>query len=95
MVEDRSLDEFAPADSPEGNEGSAEGHGEPAEESDSSLTEPEPAAAVPDTPHDGVEPATSTSTWTSAGVACESCGEKSVRRWIDDGALVCSDCKTW
>lgn len=42
-----------------------------------------------------VTPATPTSTWNADGAGCERCGETAVRRWRDDGSLVCADCKEW
>ncbi|OYR38049.1 hypothetical protein DJ82_14030 [Halorubrum sp. Ib24] len=41
------------------------------------------------------DPATSTATWTTDGGACDRCGESVARRWLDDGALVCTACKEW
>lgn len=41
------------------------------------------------------EPPTSTATWTPAGGTCTACGTVVDRRWTDDGALVCSSCKSW
>lgn len=39
--------------------------------------------------------ATTTYAWSGDGAACESCGEVVERRWQQDGALVCVDCKAW
>jgi hypothetical protein len=41
-----------------------------------------------------VVPAKPTATWRADG-ACEACGAAVERRWHDDGALVCADCKDW
>ncbi len=49
--------------------------------------------ALPDA--DAVDPATPTYRWTPEGAACESCGAVAERRWEDDGAFVCDDCKEW
>jgi hypothetical protein len=57
-------------------------------------------------PHDGDDPheeedggdpdlAVSTSDYRSDGADCEACGATVERRWRDDGALVCADCKAW
>lgn len=35
-----------------------------------------------------------TSRWDPDGV-CDACGESAPRRWMQDDALVCSDCKSW
>lgn len=42
-----------------------------------------------------VEPAVATSTVTSAGAACASCGASARRLWTADGDVVCADCKPW
>jgi hypothetical protein len=42
-----------------------------------------------------VDPAAATATWHRAGADCESCGEAATRRWRQDDALVCADCKSW
>lgn len=44
---------------------------------------------------DGATSAVSTSNWTRGGRACETCGTSVERRWREDGALVCVDCKAW
>lgn len=44
---------------------------------------------------DDVAPATSTMTFSPDGASCGACGERVVRRWTDDGALVCRACKEW
>ena len=51
------------------------------------------ADALPDA--SAVDPATPTCRWTPEGSACESCGSVVERRWADDGAFVCDDCKAW
>lgn len=33
--------------------------------------------------------------WTPRTAACATCGESVERRWRDDGAMVCRDCKEW
>jgi hypothetical protein len=43
----------------------------------------------------GVDPAVPTATWTADPTACERCGERVSRRWLDDDDLVCGDCKAW
>jgi hypothetical protein len=50
-----------------------------------------------DDPHgeDDPDPAVSTSDYRSGGADCEACGVAVERRWRDDGALVCADCKAW
>lgn len=108
MVEDRSLDEFAGSDSAPDDDDSTpddDDSADGAEEStgstgetdatDSASTDAEQPAADPAPSSDDVEPATTTSAWDSDGVECERCDERTERRWIDDGALVCADCKAW
>lgn len=36
-----------------------------------------------------------TTTWTAGGADCERCGDRTERRWLDDGDRVCPDCKSW
>lgn len=82
MGEDRSLDEFA---------GAAVDDREDVEDGDTGEVEEDDESAGEKTP----DPAVSTSTWTSDGADCESCGETITRHWLDDGAFVCADCKEW
>lgn len=42
-----------------------------------------------------VSPATSTFRWSPAGDTCASCGTAIRGGWIDDDAVVCTDCKSW
>ncbi|WP_134668807.1 DUF7573 domain-containing protein [Halorussus marinus] len=58
--------------------------------SDASDGESSAAADAP-----SVEPARSTYAWSPRGGECADCGESVERRWRDDGALVCGDCKEW
>lgn len=105
MVADRSLDEFVGSGStPTSDDSESEiaESAEPPEEietiserPESTLPDAEQPAADPDPPIDDAEPATATSAWHSDGASCERCGERTDRRWTDDGALVCVDCKTW
>ncbi|MFC4358327.1 hypothetical protein ACFO0N_10255 [Halobium salinum] len=44
---------------------------------------------------DAVDPATPTMRHDPAGVACGACGETVERRWEEDDAFVCADCKAW
>lgn len=50
---------------------------------------------------DGVEddpevtPTVSTYEFSPDGAPCASCADEVVRRWRDDGVLVCRDCKQW
>jgi len=41
------------------------------------------------------EPAAATYRWDPEGRACADCGATVERRWRDDGAFVCADCKEW
>jgi len=38
---------------------------------------------------------TVTYAWNGEGERCGNCGETVACRWIDDGGLVCADCKAW
>jgi len=42
-----------------------------------------------------VAPADVTYRWDPGGGACADCGATVERRWRDDGAFVCGDCKEW
>lgn len=42
-----------------------------------------------------VEPATTTYEFAPDGVECASCGRTVERRWQQDSALVCGECKDW
>jgi len=66
------------------------GSGDDADEADA-VDEDEPIGSdAPD-----VAPAVSTYAWSPEGGACDGCGASVQRRWRDDGALVCADCKKW
>jgi len=93
MGEDRALDEFI---------------GEDEEADDSGATDPErdepPTDGGSESAGDDVDAesdaddeggAVSTTAFAPEGAACESCGASVRRRWRDDGALVCADCKAW
>ena len=83
MPEDRSLDEFAagPSGSDDDEAGDAESGGTAGDEQSGGAADADPA--VP------------TATWAADPAACERCGERVSRRWLDDDALVCGDCKAW
>jgi len=59
------------------------------------ATERETEADATTLDPDAVEPATVTYQWTPAGASCDRCGARVERRWRDDGAYVCEDCKEW
>lgn len=82
MSEDRALDEFLGEDDTADSEESEAG--DDGDTSDESDTEP-----------DGPTGAVSTTAFTPEGADCESCGASVRRRWRDDDALVCADCKAW
>ncbi|MDZ5811780.1 hypothetical protein U4E84_10555 [Halorubrum sp. AD140] len=99
MPEDRSLDEFAASDAPAADEG-VESEGAESERAESECEavgtdgDRSPVSdEIPTGTH--VEPATSTAAWRSAGAACDRCGDRVTRRWIDDGDVVCANCKEW
>lgn len=87
MGEDRALDEFLGEDD--------DGSDDNGDEDDQTSVE----GSVNDEPEDSTDEAAgaavSTTVFTPEGAACESCGASVRRRWRDDGALVCADCKAW
>ncbi len=44
---------------------------------------------------ESIEPATVTYRWRSEGAVCAKCGDSTEKQWLDDGAFVCPDCKSW
>jgi hypothetical protein len=44
---------------------------------------------------EGVTPTVSVYEFSPDGAPCAACGDEVVRRWRDDGVLVCQDCKRW
>jgi hypothetical protein len=86
MADDRSLDEFLGGGSDD--EGDA---GTDRDDADEPRERPEGETEEGDDP----EPARSTTAFDPDGAACEACGATVRRRWRDDDALVCGDCKAW
>lgn len=78
-MEETSLDEFVEVDSE--NDEHSEGDDEGASQHEAVGSE--------------VEPPTSTSRWVPAGRECECCEATVNRLWMDEDAVVCSDCKDW
>ena len=99
MPEDRSLDEFAgdadgePSD--DGNEREVDADAGPSGGDDERGVDAAGEVTTDATEVVDADPATSTATWTTDGGACDRCGESVARRWLDDGALVCTACKEW
>jgi hypothetical protein len=110
MAEDRSLDDFAPADDDgdgsaepgsddaEGDAGDAAGTDDVEGDADDAAGTDDAvdAADAPDV--DGqsdVAPAVATSTWHADGAECDRCGERVERRWREADAFVCADCASW
>lgn len=95
MPEDRSLDDFASAGT---DDGDAEAEADSAE-SDSAATAPSEEEADETTSDESiptdVEPAESTSTWSTDGADCDRCETTVTRRWHADGNLLCSECVEW
>jgi len=81
MPDDRSLDEFAVDSNDDADAG---------ERDDTDGDHSTPNAERAD-----VTPAVPTAAWTAEAAACDRCGEPVARRWFDDDALVCADCKEW
>lgn len=50
---------------------------------------------APDQDNASIEPATATYRWQPDSATCEDCGATTERQWLDDGAFVCPDCKSW
>jgi hypothetical protein len=94
MPEDRSLDEFAvDAADPDESAGTTDADAvDGKERADGDAVDREETT---DGDAVDVDPAVSMSTWTTDGAACDRCGDRVARRWLDDGALVCGDCKEW
>ena len=44
---------------------------------------------------DDVAPTVTIYGWAPQKTACETCGASTNRRWRDDGAMVCRECKEW
>lgn len=84
MGEDRALDEFLGGDDGDG----ADDDGDTDDGADD-TTEKDGAG------DDSAGAAVSTTAFAPEGATCESCGASVRRRWRDDGALVCADCKAW
>lgn len=87
VPEDRSLEEFADADT-----GDAATNSDAAADADGGDGSPE--ADLVDAV-DAADPADPTYDYSPAGAACDACGESVTRRWRDDGDYVCDDCKEW
>ena len=79
MAEDASLDDFLG-----GSDGETESESDDGTADASDTTASETPA-----------PATTTYAWDGDGAACASCGEGVEKRWLQDGTLVCVDCKRW
>jgi len=91
VSENRSLDEFDAG--PETESAADDGDG-----TDRSLTasDGDGDPSGPERPSSSdAAPATPTMRRTPAGADCGVCGETVERRWHDDGAFVCTDCKEW
>lgn len=108
--EDAQLSDFASAsedgaaDDPASDEGTADDppsdgtpddDGPTPDDGDPSAARGPPGdGAAGETPDDGADPAVPTAAWRPGG-ACDACGDPAERRWRDDGAFVCPDCKEW
>ena len=104
MPEDRSLDEFAVGS---GGGEEQDDAGDAVDDSEEMVDDVNEVADGAE-PIDGddvneaaaaeatdADPAVPTATWTTDGAACDRCGERAPRRWLDDGDLVCGTCKEW
>lgn len=97
MTEDRSLDEFAGREVDESDASTDDERSGDAVTPDSSASDNSASdgSTSDGSTSDYPEPAVSTATWTADGADCERCGERVSRRWRDDAAIVCADCKVW
>lgn len=89
MSKDRSLDDFVGGDS-DAEHGDDIERDDDADHESPSATDTE-EAVEPDT----VAPATPTYRFAPDGAACDACGATVEKRWHDDSAFVCADCKEW
>jgi hypothetical protein len=95
MPEDRSLDEFAADATDDGERADAEqDDAEPDDDADAAADADTGAPATNADPPTAT-PVVPTATWTTDAAACDRCGEPVSRRWFDEDALVCADCKEW
>lgn len=94
MPDDRSLDEFA-ADSTGDGDDAEGGTVEGGDAADTGVTDANGSESISNIDVTAVTPAVPTATWTTDGTACDRCGEPVARRWFDDDAFVCADCKEW
>lgn len=106
MPEDASLDDFLESADEEDDDEEDTDEAEQAvaaEPEADSTSEPSAQAErdhddeAPTTDDDdaSVTPATTTYAWSDEGTTCDECGEPAERRWQQDGALVCPECKVW
>ena len=100
MSKDRSLDDFVGGDSDaeHGNGGERDdtGHAAGVERDDAADHESPSATDTEEAVEsDTVTPATPTYRFAPDGAACDACGTTVQKRWHDDGAFVCTDCKEW
>lgn len=110
MSEDRSLDDFVDAagnddtagyDDAASNDDTADTDEDGDPVADASVGEGEDAEPDTDADTEFDAPTTeamsaeSTSTWASDGDDCDRCGRRVERRWRENDAFVCGDCKEW
>ena len=107
-MDDASLDDFLDEErrEPAADDGTTDGAGDDAAESDLPDQESEAIASddhegratdeeSADVDPDGVAPPSSTLAVSPEPTACEGCGEPVRRRWRDGDRLVCHACKEW
>lgn len=97
MPEDASLDDFLDAGGSEDDSDGGE-HADPTDgAADAGDADDATGEAADDdrVPPAEVDPAESTYAWGGAGAECEDCGAVVDRRWRDEEALVCAECKAW
>jgi hypothetical protein len=95
MSENRSLDDFLPAD----DDGSDDVDGDADSHADDDSSEPRsddaPDGDGCDSRNEDAERPRTTLRWTPAGDDCPACGARVERQWRDGDRFVCADCKEW
>ena len=101
MGQDRSLDEFFGGNGGSADDDTGSDADTSAEPVDGATTDADGDADASDDAKSHLPDASAvdlpmpTYRWAPEGAACTSCGSIAERRWTDDGAFVCDDCKEW
>lgn len=111
MARNRSLDEFVPEEGGEetaspgnGGQSATDSAGREAADGDRADADSEMKSTDVErsfndendgTADESVDPLTVTYEWAPSGAPCADCGTVVERRWVDEGARLCVDCKSW